>query len=125
MGEGQCRSRNNHQHTKLNWCKIDTNVASLIAMVDFSLTPSAAKDSAVNNPSKRNDELKLLPDSLVKPVKRDSGKLPEKQKTSLSNSETTSNKKDTNHDSSRLWIYGLVGLGVLGGIVIAIKRKKR
>ncbi len=51
---------NDPGHYKVNWSKINTNVDSLLTLVDLTLTVQQVKDSSVNTPEKKNDELKLV-----------------------------------------------------------------
>jgi tetratricopeptide (TPR) repeat protein len=109
---------NNTKHKKLDWSKINTDVVSLLAMVNFTMTPIAAKDSASNSPARRKDELKLMKDSSLKSVKQDTGKniAAVKDVTVL----TYEKEKPT-----RIWIYGIAVIVIVGGAMLAIARKKK
>lgn len=52
-------SDNNQENYKVNWTKINTDVTSLLALVDFKKAVTELKDTAY---SKSSDELKLIPE---------------------------------------------------------------
>jgi tetratricopeptide (TPR) repeat protein len=61
----QMLSDNNEDHFLVSWSKINTDVPSLLAMVDFSITAMAAADSAAHHEKKGQDELKIVVDKSV------------------------------------------------------------
>ncbi|HKC68615.1 MAG TPA: tetratricopeptide repeat protein [Bacteroidia bacterium] len=113
-------SENNPTNYKVNWDKINTDVNSLLALVDFTKTTQAIKDSLVAQSKEQVGDLKLIPDD-DSIVKKDSAIKP----TSLKADETTDIKKQTSWANSFIWVYLLGAVFVVGlGYFIFSRFKK-
>ena len=100
---------NNYSNYKVYWEKINTDVNSLLALVDFTKSVQEVKDSANSNSSKQTDELKLIPEHIDSVVKIDSTTKTNKL---TADSRTTEIEKQIKSDINYTWLY------ILGSVVI-------
>jgi tetratricopeptide (TPR) repeat protein len=103
---------NNKEDYQVDWSKINTDVPSLLAMVDYSKTPKQIRDSIAANKS-ATDELTLIPDehdSLAKEVPADTSK----KKTSL---EALKEGGFTEDDTPMETTYIVLWAGVFGTLL--------
>jgi tetratricopeptide (TPR) repeat protein len=96
-------------HFHPDWTKINTQVASLLALVDFTKTAQQIKDSA-KVAGHANDELMLIPEA--------TGKLPGKQDFSKADSADSCNMKIV------FSLLGIVGVGGMGYWLVRRGRKR-
>ncbi|HXB39153.1 MAG TPA: tetratricopeptide repeat protein [Bacteroidia bacterium] len=107
-------SENNESNYKVNWDKINANVDSLLALVDFTktVTEIVYKESATTI-----DELKLIPEHKDSSLNKDTAT---KQNTPPS----IILRKPLPGEYNTMWIYGAVGFLVLIGVIFLILKKK-
>jgi tetratricopeptide (TPR) repeat protein len=106
-------SENDFQHYKIDWAKINTDVNSLIALVDFKKTIQEIKDSAKSNLNKPTDELKLIPEHIDSVIQKDSINHPKNLNTDNRTVETEK-QKESEENYILVYIFGtitIIGLG--------------
>lgn len=107
---------NNASDYKVNWEKINTDVPSLLAMVDFTKTTSQVK-SATNRSSTQAGELKLVPEDHHGKTQNDSAV---KVESLVTNPEMKDVPKQT--EINHMWLF-LIGVIVAIGLIYFIVRR--
>ena len=107
-------SENNESNYRINWDKINTNVDSLLALVDFTKTATEIvhKESATTI-----DELKLIPEHKDSSLNKDTA-------TKQNGPSSIIIRKTLPGEYNIMWIYGVAGLLILIGVIFLIVKKR-
>jgi tetratricopeptide (TPR) repeat protein len=89
---------NSNPSYKVNWKKINTDVNSLLALVDFTKSIQEIKDSENSNANKHTDELKLILEHIDSTIKGKTNNL-------SADNKTTGIEKQKNSSENRTWLY--------------------
>lgn len=109
---------NNESHYTVNWEKLNTDVKSLLALVDFTRTSQEVKELAQDT----TDGLKLIAehsDSI-----RASNVIPATDSSGINHENVTGQKQDA-PTQNRLWLYALGSVALIGGGYVIIKQLKK
>ncbi|MBS1638166.1 MAG: tetratricopeptide repeat protein [Bacteroidetes bacterium] len=110
---------NDTPHYPINWKDINTDVAALLSLVDFSKQPEVLKESAGRDTTHRTDELHYLPEHAhAQNTKPDSVTAPEVKPGSAQPATGSGS-------NSNMWIYGLCAIGVAAGAFVIARAFRR
>jgi tetratricopeptide (TPR) repeat protein len=112
---------NDPYHYKINWDKINTDVAALLGMVDFTKTSAEVKKSTLNQSGQAKEELTLIPEEKDSIVKTSTASVP-----APADSETVIVSQENSGNTST-WMYLLIAIGIVGvvSVYLMFSRKRK